>query len=770
MRLSLRLILSLVLGIATVTFVVARIQVGEEKHRLRDDLERRSAILAESLQEIIEPALENDSRAQLRHIVERFGNRERLAGVVIYSEDGKAIVETPSLRAQFDWTEVPPAPTELQKQKSGQYLTAGGRLVHAAYLPLHAKDATAGILGVFHDATYIEEQSSEIWRDTLWHVAAEVLLVVCVTLLIIRSTIVLPIAKTAQWMKDLRTGRLRPPPSLPREDFLAPFSQEVVKLASSLAQARVAAEEEARLRVRGDSTWTAERLRASIQNKQLGPLFVVSNREPYMHVHQGRTVKAIVPASGLITALEPILRTCDGCWVAHGSGDGDRETVDERDHVRVPPDQPEYTLRRVWLDQEEEGGYYYGFSNEGLWPLCHIAHTRPIFRSSDWQAYQAANQKFATAVLEELGGAEDPLLLIQDYHFALLPRLVKQERPDTRIAIFWHIPWPNPEAFGICPWRNELLEGMLGADLVGFQTQAHCNNFLDTVDGALESRIEWEHFSIKRDGNVTAVRPFPISIAMREDPISQEPGRSRQEMRAAVLKNLGVTAGFLGVGVDRIDYTKGIVERFRGIERFLELWPAYRGNLVFVQIGAPSRTMIPRYHDLVAEVEAEAARINAQFHTKDWKPIVLLTRHHSHQEILPYFRAADFCMVTSLHDGMNLVAKEYVAARQDEEGALILSQFTGASRELRDAFIVNPYDTDQLSQAIRLALEMDSVERRARMRRMRQVVETYNVYRWAGNLIEELAGIRLETFEGKPRALAAAASGQTQAIRAGQPR
>jgi trehalose-6-phosphate synthase len=450
----------------------------------------------------------------------------------------------------------------------------------------------------------------------------------------------------------------------------------------------------------------------------------------------------------LVTALEPILRACDGTWVAHGSGDADRETVDNQDRLRVPPDRPEYALRRVWLTKEEEDGYYYGFANEGLWPLCHIAHTRPIFRTSDWQSYQDANRKFADAVLEEMEGAEHALLLVQDYHFALLPRMVKEARPDVRVAIFWHIPWPNPEAFGICPWQRELLDGLLGADLVGFHTQAHCNNFLETVDAAVESRIEWERFAVKRREHITLVRPFPISVDFRES--QSEPGAvaaSTYDVRAALLKKLGIEASFLGVGVDRVDYTKGIIERFHGIERFLEKCPSYRRKFTFVQIGAPSRTNIARYHDFLAEVEAEAARINLRFAEANWKPIVLLTRHHSHEEILPYYRAADFCMVTSLHDGMNLVAKEFVAARDDEEGALILSQFTGAARELRDALILNPYDTDQVSDAIRLALEMDPDDRHARMRRMRLNVREHNVYRWAGNLIAELSEIRIGEVE-----------------------
>ena len=422
--------------------------------------------------------------------------------------------------------------------------------------------------------------------------------------------------------------------------------------------------------------------------------------------------------------------------------------VDEHDRLRVPPDKPEYTLRRVWLSPEEEAGYYYGFANEGLWPLCHIAHTRPTFRASDWQSYQEANQKFAAAVLDELRDSEHPLVLVQDYHFALLPRLLKEARADARIAIFWHIPWPNPEAFGICPWQRELLDGLLGADLVGFHTQAHCNNFLETVDAAIESRIEWERFAVKCRDHLTFVRPFPISVDFREAQSDHNGFQgSPYDLRASLLKNLGVEASFLGVGVDRVDYTKGIIERFRGIERFLEKWPSYRGNFTFVQIGAPSRTTIPRYQSLLTEVEAEAARINAKYVTGNWKPIVLLTRHHSHSEILPYYRAADLCMVTSLHDGMNLVAKEFVAARSDGEGALILSQFTGATRELRDALVVNPYDTEQLSDAIHIALEMDAQERQARMRRMRQMVKEHNVYRWAGNLITELAEIRIDEHE-----------------------
>ncbi len=761
MKLSLRLILFLVIGITIVTFVIARNQVRSEKRGLRADLERRAEILAESLQEIVEPAMERGSRTQLRHIVDRFGNRERLAGVAIYDAAGKVLAQSSSLVTKFP---TPPVPVErIEKTDKGvsEFVQLSSEPMHAYYLPLHSHspEKIDGILGIFHDAGYIEAQSEAIWRDTVWHAVAQVFLVVLVTLLIIRWTIVLPISRTAQWMKDLRSGRATQRPPLPKDDFFGPLSKEVDNLARSLAEARATAAEEAHLRETGVSMWTAERLRVSLQRKPLGSLFVVSNREPYMHVGRGKNIETMIPASGLVTALEPVLRACDGTWVAFGSGDADRATVDYHDRLRVPPDRPEYTLRRVWLSKEIEQGYYYGFANEGLWPLCHIAHTRPVFRATDWQAYQDANRKFADAVLEEMQRTRQPLVLIQDYHFALLPRMLKDARPDARIAIFWHIPWPNPEAFRICPWQRELLDGLLGADLVGFHIQAHCNNFLETVDAALESRIEWERFAVKRNRHITLVRPFPISVDFRETESAAAITASPYDLRSQILQKLGIKASFLGVGVDRVDYTKGIIERFRGIERFLEKYQSYREKFTFVQIGAPSRTNIQRYHDLQAEVQAEADRINLRFQTKEWKPIALLMRHHNHSEILPYYRAADLCMVTSLHDGMNLVAKEFVATRADEEGALILSPFTGAARELRDALIANPYDADQLAEAIRLALEMDAQDRHMRMQRLRRTVREHNVYHWAGNLISELAEIRTE--ESKATAPEEAISAQT---------
>ncbi|MBI4432468.1 MAG: trehalose-6-phosphate synthase [Candidatus Omnitrophica bacterium] len=586
---------------------------------------------------------------------------------------------------------------------------------------------------------------SESWLPPFPRAVFRAALVGVAVLVLFYTDIMAPIRRTAEWVKKIRLGET--PENLPSKErrLLGPLVKEVSKMVRSLETARLAAEEEARLRQSKDSVWTPERLKEFVRTKLGGrPLFVVSNREPYMHVKKGRDIEWMVPPSGLVTAIEPILEACGGTWIAQGAGDADRETVDEKDRLRVPPEDPKYTLRRVWLTPEEEEGYYYGFSNEGIWPLCHIAHTRPVFREKNWTYYQSVNEKFAEVVLQEIDGMEDPCVLIQDYHFALLPRLVKARRPDARVAIFWHIPWPNPESFGICPWQKELLIGMLGADIIGFHTQYHCNNFMETVDRFLESRIDYEHFTVNREGQITSVKPFPISISF----IGNESSSSAEKVTSSkedLLKPYGLSAEWIGVGVDRLDYTKGILERFFAIERFLKKNPNYQGKFTFVELAAPSRSLIPQYRQFADQIDKEVERINSLFQTKNWKPILFLKKNHSHKDILPFYKHADVCLVTSLHDGMNLVAKEFVMARDDEKGVLILSQFTGASRELKDAIVVNPYDIGQTADAIREALEMPLEERAERMKRMRAVLRERNVYRWAADLMGELAQVRLSS-------------------------
>jgi len=744
--LSVRLIVSLILGITLVSLSFSYYHVIGEKRALRADLERRAEVLGESLAGNVEKALGAGSNQSLQRLVQRFGNREHLIGVAVYDRQAQLVAITPELAKMLTSTPLTLTDAIHSDQDESSFLQLGNTSILIVALPLHRQDELLGGLAIVHDAGYIHAQTLRVWRETFLRVLAQVFLIVLITLLIVRSSITGPIARAAQWMKALRTGRISSRQEMPNLDMFRPLAREVATMAESLNQARSAAENEARLREAGESMWTPERLSVHIQTRLEGSrLFVVSNREPYMHQRDGKSLNVVVPPSGLVTALEPVLNACDGTWIAHGSGDADSEAVDAHDRLRVPPDDPRYTLRRVWLTKEEEEGYYYGFANEGLWPLCHIAHTRPLFRASDWQHYQDVNRKFTEAVLQEIDGTPSPVILVQDYHFALLPRLIKEKRPDARVAIFWHIPWPNPEAFGICPWQRQLVDGLLGADLIGFHIQSHCNNFLQTADRVVESRVDREHFSILRQQHRTMVRPFPISVDFTGDESAEASNHGFNYLeRSSLLRGLGVEATFMGIGVDRVDYTKGILERFLAVERFLEQHPTYQGKFTFVQIGAPSRTHIKRYHDLLAEVEAEAERINWRFQGGKWKPIVFLKRYHSHSEIAPYYRAADLCLVTSLHDGMNLVAKEFLAARADERGMLILSQFTGAARELRDALLVNPYDIDQTASAIRAALDMEPEEKQLRMQRMRKTIREHNIYRWAGDLITELCEVRLD--------------------------
>ena len=462
------------------------------------------------------------------------------------------------------------------------------------------------------------------------------------------------------------------------------------------------------------------------------------NREPYIHVKSARGVDVQRPASGLVTAVEPVMRACSGTWIAHGSGSADRDVVDSRGHIRVPPGEQSYTLRRIWLTKAEERGYYYGFANEGLWPLCHIAHVRPVFRDEDWRQYRRVNERFADAVAQE-AKTDDPVVLIQDYHFALLPRMVRERLPRATIITFWHIPWPNPESFGICPWRSEILEGMLGSTILGFHTRYHGRNFLEAVDRFLEARIEYDASTVSLGGRLTRVESFPISIAWPEG----KPATTIDECRAAVRTRLGVSPDhLLGLGVDRLDYTKGIVERLIAVERLFELHPDWIGKFTFVQIAAPSRSSLDEYQRFEAQVRSTAAQINTRFGDAGYEPVRLLIEYHDSASINEHYRAADVCVVTSLHDGMNLVAKEFIAARDDERGVLVLSQFAGAARELHEALIVNPYHIEEVAEALHRALAMPPEEQRERMVSLRQLVREFNVYRWAGRMLLDAARLR----------------------------
>ena len=747
MRITLRLIVSLIVVVVFVAVVSAWFNVRQEKAKRYEEVLSNSALLAESFKESVRNNLAAKNYASVQRLADKFQSQKHLEGVAIYDAAGIRIVSSSAL-----------APVLAVHKEAVETLLKSGRDEAVTYVMADKKmflyplsvildgGETARIV-LFTNVSYIDYDLFKIWRRTLIRLLVQMILISVVTLVVVRWTFVDPIAQMAEWMKKLRVGDAHGHAPPLKGDIFAPIAKEATTLATNLQAARRAAQNEARLRQNGESLWTPERLKEHIKIKMGGrPLFVVSNREPYMHIKEGKDIRTIVPAGGLVTALDPIMKAAGGTWVAHGSGEADFEVTDADNRIKVPPEEPAYSLRRVPLTKEEEEGYYYGFSNEGIWPLCHIAHVRPTFRKEDWQFYYDVNQKFARTVLEEIAEVKEPCILIQDYHFTLLPGMIKAARPDARVAVFWHIPWPNPETFGICPWQKELVMGLLGADLIGFHTQFFCNNFLDTVDRTIESRIDWEHFSVQKEGHVTMVKPFPISVDFQQ-PDKEAKALDQKPDQKIVLKEMGLKADHIGVSVDRIDYTKGMLERVKAVERFLEKYPEYQGKFTLIQLGAPSRTHIPQYHRFLAELHAEVDRINWRFKAKDWKAIVFLEKHHDHKVITKFYKIADACLVTSLHDGMNLVAKEFVAARDDNSGVLILSRFAGASREMKDALIVNPYDIEQMADAIYYSLTMPKTEAAERMIRMRQDLHENNIYKWAANLTGELMKLRMDDFK-----------------------
>jgi alpha,alpha-trehalose-phosphate synthase [UDP-forming] len=753
-----RLIFALIASVTLVSVAFTYFDVLAHRHVLREDLERRTQWMGISIRPDVQGALRAGDPTALPGLMQLLKSGTGALGLAVFDNHG-------NMMAASGPPEVMGALTRGVVEKSLQRGVDTGAYGHAGKwqwleeaFPIHDGNQLEGAVAIVADASSIRIEANALWQRNFWRIVALVILIVGITLGMVRWFLLRPMSLVAERLRRLRTGYAEKPgdASAPEFGLFSPLAQEVETMARSLRAARAAAEAEARLREAGEHFWTAERLAIHIRNRAgSSRIFVVSNREPYMHVRQGREIVCVVPPSGLVTAIEPVLRACDGVWVAGGSGEADSTTVDEFDRLRVPPDDPRYTLRRVWLSEEEEARYYDGFANEGLWPLCHIAHTRPIFRTADWECYQQVNRKFADALLEEMEGSAEPVVFVQDYHFALLPQMLKSARPDARVAIFWHIPWPNPEAFGICPWQAELLDGLLGADLIGFHIPLHCNNFLATVDRVVESRTAREHMTVLRNGHISAVRAYPVSVAF-DGPGRSPLFKSKQEMdeeraaeRRKLLSEFGAGAECLAVGVDRLDYTKGIVERLEAIEQLLELHPWHQERLTMVQIAAPSRTRIPSYVELRRQVDATVERINARYQTARWKPIVLIERQCNHEEVRRWYRAADICLVTSLHDGMNLVAKEFVAARDDEDGVLVLSKFTGAAVELRDALLVNPYDTVGVAEAIHKGLEMGREERRDRMERMRRQVMEHNIYLWAARVLGDLREMRIESDENR---------------------
>ena len=480
--------------------------------------------------------------------------------------------------------------------------------------------------------------------------------------------------------------------------------------------------------------------RAHLPDRQL---VVVSNRQPYSHHRADGEIQAVRNAGGLTVALDAVMQALGGVWVAHGSGDADREVVDASDRVACPPGHPRYQLRRLWLSREDHARYYSGFANSALWPLCHVVYVRPRFRLSDWESYQDVNRRFAEAVLQEVGDGR-ALVFIQDYHLALAARFIKERRPDLQVAMFWHIPWPNPEVFRVLPWRTEVLEGMLANDVVGFHIPRHAMNFLDSVAELLEARVDLERLAVDRGGRRTWVQPFPISVDAEEIGAVAETSEARRA-EAAIRERLGLEGCRIGLGVDRLDYTKGIPERLEALERLFEKYPEWQGRFAFIQIGVPSRVELREYRDIQARARRWAERLNRRFPRAGGPTVHLIEANLDFRELVPYYRMADLCAVTSLHDGMNLVAKEYLAASPDLEGALVLSPFTGAARELERAWIVSPYDREGLADAFHAALSEDPEARRERMAALRETVLRRNIFDWTLDVLDTIEGLDLRT-------------------------
>jgi trehalose 6-phosphate synthase len=722
-------------------FGIMQARFTEDK--LMDDLKRKAKAVDESLELSAKYILVNNDLKQANRLVDSFQKRERLQGCVIYDKDGKIIAITDRFSDIKDKDRPYLNDILVSRKPFGVLEKFNDYSVYSYILPImDDEENVLGMVEVIYDTSYMFTTLTELWKRISVISITLILLIVLVALLIQRQIFIVPVRRLTQWFTHFQKGdidKLRP--FVEKGEF-GKLVSEVEQVALSIRVARRTISDEAHVRMQKAEVWTESKLKDLIHAK-LGDnaLFVVSNREPYMHVFDDSSGSAVCirPASGVVTAIHPILAACGGTWVAHGSGEFDRKFVNSKDKLGVPPDDIRYILKRIWLNKEEEEGYYYGFSNEGLWPLCHNTHTRPAFKEPDWLMYKEVNRKFADSVLEELP-SESPFIFVQDYHFTLLPKMIKDKRPDAKIALFWHIPWPTPEAFMICPYQNEILEGMLGCDLIGFHVQNHCNNFLDTANRLLESRVDTEKFSVVRSGKETFIRAFPISIDAhrKQDPIKDDTQSRVEKLK----KEFNLESRIIGIGVDRIDYTKGLVERMLAIDRFLEKYPEYKKRFVFIQLAAPSRTHIKRYHDLIGELDELVEKINWKHVDGDWRPIIYLKKYFSQNDIYPYYKLADVCIVSSLHDGMNLVAKEYVAEKKDLSGSLILSQFTGASREFTDAILINPYSIEEFADAIKLSIEMPPEEKKKRMENMRKTIAENNVYRWAGNIITELTALK----------------------------
>jgi len=690
----------------------------------QSDVESRSVLAFNSALDEFTTLLDDHDSKKIVGLFERMSLDEQLLAVGYCDEQGALLYKTKEMPKSFSCKNA-----TLRKTPTFATIRLGQLRLLVSSFPI-VSAGEHGHVVLLHDLALVEQRTAEarLWTSVV---------LIGIVFLAAAFAALISVLLARRWVHSLRRAieDVRRGGSGAIESSEAPpFAQEFRHLLRDLQLTNMPVDGP-------DIDWSPATLRQVLRQKLPGAeVIVVSNREPYIHNREGSDIVLQTPASGLVAAIEPIMRACGGTWIAHGSGSADRETVDRFDRIRVPPESPSYVLRRVWVSEEEQNGHYYGLANEGLWPLCHMAFVRPNFREHDWEQYKSINARYAQAVANEAKRA-DPIILVQDYHFALLPSLLRKKLPNATIITFWHIPWPNPEIFGIFPWKEEIIAGLLGSSVIGFHTQFHCNNFLDTVDRFMEARIDREQSFITFGNLEGYIRPYPISIEW--PPVGMKDQKPVAECRAAVRRRLGLADNMrLGVGIERFDYTKGIIDRLRAVDAFLTRHPEWKGRFVFVQVAAPTRSKLSAYSALQTEAAQLTGEVNARHGSESYRPVTLIVRHYETHEIFELFRAADLCIVSSLHDGMNLVAKEFVAARDDDQGVLLLSTFAGASRELTEALIVNPYDAHDMVAAIEQALLMSAAEQRERMRLMREIVRQRNVYRWAGQMLLDAADLR----------------------------
>lgn len=722
MRLSLRFVFPLIFILSVMAYFAVPLADNLTLEWFKRDLDLRAELISKSVLIPLSDLLPARNKTKVSLLLEDFAKDERLLAVGFCDQENRLTHKTSRFPVNVHCEEKAEG-LPLLKLKEG--------LVHYFAKDLFSNGEKLGRLILLHDMSFVQRRSATSKKYILIFF---LLLAVVVSLL----TVFIAQLSLRGWIAGIR-GLMKGdiPFSLTgtsKNAELRPIAKDLRILVRELERDR---------KIRDDlnHSWNPSSLKELLQKELSGDeILILSNREPYIHNRKSGKIVVQVPASGLVTALEPIMRACSGTWIAHGSGTADRDVVDKNDHIAVPPENPSYRIRRVWLTKEEELGYYYGFSNEGMWPLCHIAHTRPTFRTDDWNIYKSVNELFSNAVVSE-AKTDNPVILIQDYHFALAPKMIREKLPKATIITFWHIPWPNAESFGICPWREEILEGLLGSSILGFHTRFHCNNFLDSADRYLECRIDRDTSTVSFHKKLTAINSYPISIEWPPRWMDTLPSIFECRNLIRTKNNISATAR-IGVGVDRLDYTKGILERFMAVERLLELFPENVGKFTFIQIAAPTRSAIAQYQHFESDVKALAQKINTRFGSEGYAPIILLAEHHEPEQVFEYFRGSEVCFVSSLHDGMNLVSKEFVASRNDEEGVLILSQFAGAAKELPEALIVNPYNIDQCANALEIALHMPISEQKERMRNMRGLVQEHNVFRWAGKMLIDAARMR----------------------------